>query len=184
MRRRLAALVAVFVAAGGLAACGRSWEERCDTRDGVISCAPDDRPPAVALTGDLLGGGTFDLASTRGSVVVLNFWASWCGPCRAEAGDLERVYEATKDRGVTFVGIDHRDDRESAIAFQRGRATYPSLFDPQSKAALLFEIPPSATPSTLILDRLGRVAVAMRQATTADRLQPLVERVAAEAGPS
>ena len=185
MRLRLAAVAVTLVAAGSLAACGSgSWEERCTTDAGVISCDPADRPPAVTLSGELLDGGAYDLVSARGRVVVLNFWASWCGPCRAEAADLEKVHQATKSKGVVFLGVNHRDDRESAVAFERGKTTYPSLFDPRSKAALTFQIPPSATPATLILDRQGRVAVATRLPTTAGQLHPLVERVAAEAGQS
>jgi thiol-disulfide isomerase/thioredoxin len=185
MRRRTAGLVAALVAVGGLTACGESWEEKCATAaDGVVECAPDNRPPPATVTGELLDGTRYDLASARGSVVVVNFWGSWCAPCRAEADDLEQTYQATRAKGVTFLGVNHRDGRDEAVAFERGRATYPSLFDPESRTALQFEVTPNITPSTLILDRQGRIAVAIREATNVAQLQPLVERVAAEVGSS
>jgi thiol-disulfide isomerase/thioredoxin len=187
MRRRAAALVAAVLVAAPVTACGgaESWEKRCtaDT-NGVLICAPDQRPAPVTVTGELLDGTAYDLVSARGSVAVLNFWGSWCAPCRAEADDLETVYQATKGKGVTFLGINQRDGRDEAKAFEQGRATYPSLFDPDSRVALRFQIPPNITPATLILDRQGRVAVAIRDATSAEELRPLVENVAAEPGTS
>ncbi len=182
MRRRAALLTPVVVAAGLLSGCGESWEERCTPVENRVECAPADRPPPVSLTGELLDGSRFDLASTRGTVVVVNVWGSWCAPCRAEAPDLEQTYQATRDRKVTFLGINHQDGRDAAKAFERGQVTYPSLFDPDSRAALAFQVTPNLTPSTLVLDRQGRIAVVVRGAVTRAKLQPLVERVAAETG--
>ena len=121
MRRLVAALALAALTGGGLAACGSpSWEKRCDTdAAGIIACTPDQRPAARAVSGALLTGGTYDVAADRGTVVVVNFWGSWCSPCRAEAADLERTYAATKARGVTFVGVNSRDDRDQEI----GRAS-------------------------------------------------------------
>jgi peroxiredoxin len=136
------------------------------------------------VSGDLLDGGTYDLANDRGKVVVVNFWGSWCSPCRAEAVDLERTYQATKARNVTFLGVNWRDDRDSAKAFERGRVTYPSIFDPTSRVALKFDVTQASTPSTLILDRQGRIAVGLRRPTVFSELRPLVERVAAEGHPT
>jgi peroxiredoxin len=182
VRRLTAILAAVAVAAGVLAGCGgESWEKECTTSaEGVIVCTPDQRHQAREVTGELLGGGTYDVAQDRGKVVVVNFWGSWCSPCRAEAADLQKTYEATKARGVTFVGVNSRDDRDAATAFERGRVTYPSVYDPDGKVALKFDVTQVSTPSTLILDRQGRIAVALRRATTVGELRPLVERVAAE----
>lgn len=180
--RRLAAVLAAAGLAGLLAGCGEdgNWVEQCRTgADGVIQCAPDRRPQVSEVTGDLLGG-TYDVAADRGKVVVVNFWGSWCNPCRAEADDLEKAYQATKAKGVTFIGVNARDDRDAAIQFERGRVTYPSVYDPDGKVALKFDVTQVTTPSTLILDRLGRIAAAMRRATIVSELQPLVERIAAE----
>jgi thiol-disulfide isomerase/thioredoxin len=188
---RRAALLAVAVlttgamAAGALTACSdEGWEAACVTTAGVISCAPDQRPPASEMSGELLEGGAYDLASDRGKVVVVNFWGSWCPPCRAEADDLEKTYQATKDKGVAFVGVNSRDGRDAAKAFEQGRVTYPSVFDPSNEVALRFDVTQVSTPSTLILDRQSRIAVALRKPTTLGELQPLVERVAAETGAS
>jgi thiol-disulfide isomerase/thioredoxin len=114
---------------------------------------------------------------------VVNFWASWCAPCRAEAADLQDVYTATKDSGVVFVGINIRDEKDKAIAFHNGRAGYPSLYDPAGKIALAFsDVPPSAIPSTLVIDRDGRIASITRRDIRKADLQPLVEQVVAENG--
>jgi thiol-disulfide isomerase/thioredoxin len=182
MRRLVAVLAATAVTAGPVAGCGsESWEKKCGgSADGVIQCAPDQRPQASDVTGQLLDGGTYDVGQDHGKVVVVNFWGSWCSPCRAEAADLERTYQATKAKGVTFVGVNIRDDRDAAKAFEQGRTTYPSIYDPDGKVALKFDVTQVSTPSTLILDRQGRIAVALRQSTTFGQLAPLVERVAAE----
>jgi len=181
--RRFAVLAAVLLLAGGLTACGsESWVKKCTTSAaGVITCRPDQRPAAKDVTGQLLDGGTYDVAADRGKVVVVNFWGSWCGPCRAEATDLQKTYDATRERGVSFVGVNTRDDRDAAKAFARGRGvTYPSIYDPDGRVALAFDVTQMSTPSTLILDRQGRIAAAMRRATIASELQPLVERVTSE----
>lgn len=181
--RWVAAAVAV-VAATGLAGCGsdaKSWRNECGTTPaGVIQCAPDKRPPPPAVSGELLDGGRYDLSQDRGQVVVVNFWGSWCAPCRAEADDLESTYQATRASGVRFLGINVQDGRDKARAFEQGRVSYPSLFDPASRLALAFQVPPNATPATIVLDREGRIAVVIRRAIRADEFQPIVAKVAAE----
>ena len=120
------------------------------------------------------------MSQDRGKVVVVNFWGSWCSPCRAEADDLEGTYQATKAKNVTFIGVNSRDDKDAAKAFERGRVTYPSIFDPNGSVALKFDVTQVSTPATLILDRQGRIAAGIRGATTIGVLQPVVERIAAE----
>jgi peroxiredoxin len=182
MLRRIALLACAALTAGALGGCGGgdNWAQDCTTTNGVIECAVEQRPQVSAVTGELLDGGRYDVATDRGKVVVVNFWGSWCNPCRAEADDLEKTFQATKDKGVTFIGVNTRDDRDAARQFERGQVTYPSVYDPDGKVALQFDVTQVSTPSTLILDRQGRIAVAMRRATVASELQPLVERVAAE----
>ncbi|NJP31304.1 TlpA family protein disulfide reductase [Micromonospora thermarum] len=179
--RRLTAGLLAAVATAALAACSPSnAEEACDNRDGIIECAPDQRSAAPTLAGELLDGGSYDVARDRGQVVVLNFWGSWCAPCRAEADDLEATYQATKGSGVTFLGINIQDQRDKAKAFEEGRVTYPSLFDPPSRLALALDIPPNTIPATVVLDREGRIAAVIRAAVKQEGLRPIVERIAAE----
>jgi thiol-disulfide isomerase/thioredoxin len=185
MRRFVALLAVAALASGMLAGCGStSWEKKCSTNAaGVVECSTDQRPQAREVTGVLLDGGNYDVAQDRGKVVVVNFWGSWCSPCRAEADDLQQTYDATKAGGVTFIGVNSRDGRDAAKAFERGRVTFPSIYDPDGQVALKFDVTQVSTPSTLILDRQGRIAVGLRRATTVGELKPLVERIAAE-GPS
>ncbi|MGS2613838.1 TlpA family protein disulfide reductase [Micromonospora sp. LZ34] len=179
-RRWTAGLLAT-VTAVALAACSSpGGEEACANRDGVIECAPDQRSAAPKLAGELLTGGSYDVATARGQVVVVNFWGSWCAPCRAEADDLEATYQATKGSGVTFLGINVQDQRDKAKAFEEGRVSYPSLFDPPSRLALALDIPPNTIPATVVLDREGRIAAVIRAAVKREGLQPIVERIAAE----
>ncbi|WP_328439002.1 redoxin domain-containing protein [Nocardia puris] len=127
---------------------------------------------------------TVSVSDYAGQVVVINLWGQWCGPCRAEADDLERVYAATKDSGVQFLGINVRDSQRDkaqdfVISYKVG---YPSIYDPSMRTliALGGSYPTSVIPSTLILDRQHRVAAVFLRALLAEDLQPVIERVAAE----
>ncbi|GAA3395488.1 TlpA family protein disulfide reductase [Cryptosporangium minutisporangium] len=144
--------------------------------------AVDDRASAPDISGELLDGEQFRLSEARGDVVVLNFWGSWCAPCRAEADDLERVYTATKASGVRFVGVNVKDTRSRAAAFDVNfKITYPSLFDQAGRVALqLKAAPPNAIPATIVIDREGRIAAVFRKGLLDDELQPVVGRIAAE----
>lgn len=141
-----------------------------------------DRPAAPPIAGELIDGGELDIADLRGDVVVVNVWGSWCGPCRAETPDLEAVYQATQELGVSFVGINIRDQRDHAVAFTAGRMTYPSIFDPAFEIGLGFRDPPAppGPPATLVVDRNGDVAVAIYRPVGRTELEQAVTRVAAE----
>jgi thiol-disulfide isomerase/thioredoxin len=134
------------------------------------------------VKGTLLAGAAFDLAALRGRVVVVNFWGSWCAPCRAESHDLSDTYTAAKGLGVAFVGVDLRDDHDAAVAFTADfRVPYPSIFDPPGRVALAFtQVNPSVAPTTVIVDRLGKVAAVFRKGITRGELEPVVRAVAAE----
>jgi thiol-disulfide isomerase/thioredoxin len=180
--RLVALALAAVVALGGCGGeSGSGAGGSAGGRSTLVELKQAERTPAASVTGDLLdGSGRFDSANVRGQVLVLNFWASWCSPCRAEAAELEAVYRDTKAKGVSFLGIDIRDDRDKALAFERGRISYPSIFDPAGRLALDFEVPPNTIPATLIVDRNGRLAAVIRTAVRQADLRPIVERIAAE----
>jgi thiol-disulfide isomerase/thioredoxin len=172
MKRLLAALLAVLVLTG----CERGGVEI--DKDGYVQ---GDRPIAPAVAGELLEGGSYDLAARKGEVVVVNFWGSWCGPCRAEIKELAAVYEATKADKVSFLGIATRDEREKALGFIAAeKPPYPSLFDTDGALALRFEVGPNSVPSTLVIDRAGRIAAVFRVPVYQDDLEPVVRRIASE----
>jgi len=152
--------------------------------DGTVTVIdPADRQAAPPLSGTTLDGKPLDVTALRGDVVVLNVWASWCGPCRGEAPALEAVYQDTRAKGVRFVGINTRDQTVAARAFERGfDITYPSLVDDSGSLLLGFRdtLPPSAIPSTVVLDRKGDVAARVLGPTTYTQLKRLVTQVAAE----
>ena len=114
------------------------------------SQAPDFELPLLD------GAGELTLSSLRGSIVVLNFWASWCVPCREEAPDLQAAWIDYQDRGVRFVGVDERDDRAAALAFvDEFGITYPSVFDPAGSLADDFAF--LGLPSTFVIDAEGKI---------------------------
>ncbi|WP_240482998.1 TlpA disulfide reductase family protein [Rhodococcus opacus] len=127
---------------------------------------------------------TVSLSDYAGQVVVINLWGQWCAPCRSEADDLEQAYEATRDLGVAFLGINVRDpQRDKAQDFViDNRVTYPSIYDPPMRTliALGGSYPTSVIPSTLVLDRQHRVAAVFLRALLAEDLQPVIARLAAQ----
>lgn len=119
---------------------------------------PPDRTsePAPALDGTTLSGTHVSLAALHGAPVVIDFWASWCGPCRAEQADLNALVSRYAARGVHFLGVDIRDDSANALAYvQQYHVAYPSVFDPASELAATFNV--SSPPTTLVVDRGGTI---------------------------
>ncbi|PKK12180.1 TlpA disulfide reductase family protein [Thermomonospora sp. CIF 1] len=192
MPRVKAAAAAVVAVCALLAGCAGttasqggpdSGDERFIAGDGTAQViAPAARKTVANVAGTTLDGEPLALADLRGKVVVMNFWASWCAPCRGEAPTLQKLSQEHKSKGVEFVGVNFKDAKDQALAMERSFGiTYPSLFDGDGRLMLAFrDIPPNAVPSTLIFDRQGRVAVRVIGATTYSKLNPLINRVVAE----
>ncbi len=112
--------------------------------------------PAPAFTLTRFDGGTVSLEELRGKVVFLNFWASWCPPCRAEARMLEAAWQAYRDRDVVFVGANIQDQEPAARAFlEEFGITYPNGVDRGSRTAIDYGV--WGLPETFIIDRTGRI---------------------------
>ncbi|MCU1685981.1 MAG: cytochrome c biosis protein [Amycolatopsis sp.] len=145
-----------------------------------------DRQPAPKLSGDSLMqvGKQVGIEDFPGKVVVLNLWGQWCGPCRTEAPEMEKVSQQTASAGVQVLGIDLREDsgRQAPQDFVRDRGlTYPSIFDPSGRILLqLSGYPRNVVPSTLVLDKQHRVAAVFLRTLNAGDLLPLVRQLAAE----
>jgi thiol-disulfide isomerase/thioredoxin len=148
--------------------------------DGLLPVG--EREPAPALAGPTLGGEQVDVADLNGDVVVVNFWASWCAPCRAEADNLIAVAEQTADDGVSFVGVNVRDEQGNAEAFERQYAVpYPSIHDQPGALLTRFRrLVPQTPPTTLLLDRQGRIAASFIGGVTEAELLEPVQQLAAE----
>jgi len=113
--------------------------------------------PAPEFALSLFDGGALSLADLRGSVVVVNFWASWCAPCRDEAPVLERVWLEYEDQGVVFVGVNFRDVPAKAVAFiEEFDITYPNGLDPYNRVSRAYGI--TGVPETFLIAKDGRLA--------------------------
>jgi len=197
-RRTTVALVAVVVVAaavvlvvraggGGKGLAPEAATGQVELASSSVAVVPEaERPPLPAFAGRTLDGRELDLASLRGHPLVLNFWASWCGPCRAEQEGLELASKTLAGKDVRMVGVNIRDDQGAATSYlEEFGVGYPSLFDrPAVLSARLGALGPQAPPYTLVVDAQGRVAARVFGALPGDRpehqaalLTDLVERV-------
>jgi thiol-disulfide isomerase/thioredoxin len=185
-RRSIAGVVVLVVVAVTLAGCatgsdavnkGSSFQFISPGGKVVISYdPPSSRQTVRDVSGtDLLTGRALRLNEFAGRVVVINVWASWCAPCRLESTELEQVYSQTSPMGSAFLGIDFRDDRETARDFVLDRKmTYPSLFDYPGRSLAALTTPTSVVPTTIVLDRKHRVAKVYLRSIRATELGPEV----------
>jgi peroxiredoxin len=157
------AVVAVLLAgalAVTLATQGKGNASDISTSANTVEYQPGHRPLAPDFTATSLTGTTISLSSYLGKIVVLNFWGSWCPPCRAEAPTLAVLAEQYRSQGVAFLGDDVGDTPANALAFTRTVGiTYPSINDPGYVVVQKFSqvAPVNDTPTTVVIDKTGHV---------------------------
>jgi cytochrome c biogenesis protein CcmG/thiol:disulfide interchange protein DsbE len=148
--------------------------------DSQLAAGKRPAPPDLELP-PLRGGGPVALSSYRGKVVVLNFWASWCPPCKDEAPVLARWQPRLKARNATIVGVDVLDVSSDAERFVADHGLdFPHLRDQDGSRLKSFEI--VGYPETIVLDRKGRIAASSRGAIDdrffTQKVQPLLKEPA------
>ena len=112
--------------------------------------------PAPSFAVPTLAGTNSELAQYRGRIVVMNLWASWCPPCRAEMPDLQRLYEAYRSRNVVVIGVDQGESAQRADAFARSlQIHYPILVDQQQQYGRVYAA--LGLPTTIVIDPAGVV---------------------------
>ena len=145
--------------------------------------ATEDRATAPEFGGTLLDGGRFSSGELDGDIAVVNFWGSWCPPCRVESPEFQEVYADVRDEGVEFLGINVKETSDQfPVAFvEKFGIEFPSLYDPRGEVALAFrDYPATAIPSTIVLDREGRVAAVYTAEVSQEDLRSTLDLVLAE----
>lgn len=132
--------------------------------------------PAPDFTVTTYDGETIRLADLRGQVVVLNFWASWCVPCRIEAPELETVWREYRERGVVFLGVAYVDAEPKSLAFiDEFRLTYPNAPDTGTRVSDAYHI--RGVPETFVIDRDGNIVQFYYARVSADTLRQALNRL-------
>jgi peroxiredoxin len=186
--RSLLAAVAVIVGIAGCAGTGNvnnsvSGSLGYQQGDGNIAVYNvSGRSTVGDVSGTTLQGNALNLASFRGKIVVVNFWSADCGPCHEEQPAFEAMSKDFASKGVQFVGIDERDNRDQALSFERQyHLTYPSLFDRTDAFVLDFPgAAPPSTPTTIVIDPRGGIAARISGGTDLTHLQELINVVRSE----
>ncbi len=182
------AVVAAVLLAVGLAVTltngsGRATEvTHVDGNPSAVLYAAGHRAPVPDFSGTTLTGTKVNFAGYRGKVVVLNFWGSWCGPCRSEGPTLAALSAKYQGSGVSFLGVDVHDSPANAAAFEQDAGIkYPSMNDPGYAVALTLgnTVPISGTPTTVVVDPTGHVAGAVFGPVTYSVLNSILTKVTA-----
>jgi peroxiredoxin len=120
----------------------------------AVATAPNS--PAPPFTLPAKGGSQINLAQYKGQVVMINFWASWCGPCRQEMPLLEDIYKKYNKLGFTLIGVNVEPDSKAADDWlKQTPVSFPILYDKESKVSQMYDV--SGMPSTVIIDRKGNL---------------------------
>lgn len=149
----------------------------------VTEYAVAERGEPVDIEGRLYNGETVSSAGWQGQVTVLNFWYAACAPCREEAPDLVALHDEFEPKGVQFYGVNIRDGKANAEAFERNFGIpYPSFNDADGDVLLSMTsyVPPQAVPTTIVLDSEGRVAARILGLADKGTLSALIETALAE----
>lgn len=192
--RRVAAVIAAGALTFGATACGDGKNEEISKQaqdqkgyvggDGTVEelpAAKRDKP--VTLSGKLLDGTDWNVEQARGKVVVLNVWGAWCGPCQTETPHLEKAWKNydNANKPVVFMGLDQRDsDAVAKSTLKKWGATYPSLKNDDGQNLQGLQRKVVATPTTLVLDKQGRIAARVSGSTTETTVRNMVDKVLAE----
>jgi cytochrome c biogenesis protein CcmG, thiol:disulfide interchange protein DsbE len=173
------AAILIVAALVALLAYGVAQNEPDTSIDSAV--AAGERPAAPELDLPRLdGGGRTSLASLKGKVVVLNFWASWCPPCRGESPVLERWHRRLQAQNGTVLGVDVLDVDSDARAFiRRYGLTYPVIRDGDGGSRRSFDV--YQQPDTIVIDRRGRIAATVRGPVTEADLRRLLPPLLREA---
>ena len=190
-RRKAAAVWLVAIAALALLVAAALAELRSRGTAGIggltvanyrASAEVQNTPAPDFSLPSLDGGDTITLASFRGHLVVLNFWASWCLPCRTEAPGLRWVSEHYRAAGVRFLGVDERDGDAAARSFvQEFRWRYPIASDPAGLLGYEYEL--IGLPTTFIIDPQGTIRYRFQGYLERDVLQAVLDDLLSGGGP-
>ena len=194
LRRTLAVVAALAATMVSASACsdlqgtdGKTWITGAGLIDEI---APADRGKVVEAEGEDLDGNPLDLADYRGKVVVLNVWASWCPPCRAEMPTVVGLSESLDPQTAVVVGINTRQSGSGGLPAAQAFAAkadipFPSFYDPSGAVplALSDKLGPYSLPSTIVLDRQGRVAaIVLGEIPGEVSMRDVIDDVVAEDG--
>ncbi|WP_152486990.1 TlpA family protein disulfide reductase [Nocardiopsis halotolerans] len=182
----LASVLALTGCAGGNEIQANNEDQRFIAGDGSATAfEAAERVEAPDVTGTTLGGEEISLSDYEGGIVVLNVWASWCGPCRTEQPVLDEVHTEYADLGVDFLGVNIKDDETAARAYLESKdVAYPSLYDQPGAVPQAFRdtVPPRSIPSTLVIGPEGRIAARVIGPTTYGQLTDLLNPLVVEFG--
>ena len=147
---------------------------------GVTIVPAEERQQSIVVAGQTADGTELSTAQHAGDIVVVNAWASWCPPCIEELPLLAAAAEAYSDSGVTFVGLNSMDDPIAAASLL-GSSVYRSIDDRDGAIlATIPGVPPRSLPSTVILDRQGRIAVRVIGPVKPGQLESAIDALLAE----
>lgn len=153
--------------------------------DGTLTLIEEvDRGEPVVFEGVTAAGETVSSEQYAGEVLVLNFWYAGCPPCRVEAPDLEALFQKFDGKGATFLGVNVRDQAETALFFEQDQGiSYPSVIDANEGNMLLAfagTVAPNAVPTTLVIDAQGRVAARFLGRIDPSTLKTIITETIAE----